>query len=45
MWLISPEGGKVELWDLETGGTVGSVRGHQDAVTAVKVVMVTCNCY
>ncbi|XP_074625299.1 uncharacterized protein LOC141883651 [Acropora palmata] len=31
------EGGKVELWDLESGTSLRSVRGHdEDAVTAIK---------
>ena len=39
------EGGKVELWDLESGTSLRSVRGHdEDAVTAIKVTIVTtCN--
>ena len=32
----------MELWDMESGTAVRSVRGHnEDAVTAVKVTMVT----
>ena len=42
--LIISDGGKLELWDLETGATVSSVRGHdEDAVTAVKVTMLPAN--
>ena len=32
----------MDLWDMESGKAVRSVRGHdEDAVTAVKVTMVT----
>lgn len=34
----------MELWDLEAGTSVRSVRGHdEDAVTAIKVTMETSN--
>ena len=34
----------MELWDLESGYTVRSVRGHdEDTVTAIKVTMTTSN--
>ena len=36
--LCSPiEGGKVELWNLETGENVRSVRAHDAPVTSIKV--------
>jgi len=35
----------VELWDLESGTSLRSVRGHdEDAVTAIKVTIETLTC-
>jgi len=39
--VFNSAGGKVELWDIESGATSSSVRAHDDGVTGLQVSPLT----